>query len=47
MLIWMQIRNEKNQVRMFQYMCLQIFQKHLQATMYHTEHTSHDIGQYY
>ena len=42
MLILLQSKNEQNQVHMFQYTYSKSFQTHLQAIMYHTEHTSHD-----
>ena len=45
MLIQMQIKNELDQVHIFQYIYFESFQIHLQAIMYHFEHINHDNNQ--
>ena len=42
MLILVQTQNIQDQVLIYHYTYLLSFQKHLQAIIYHFEHTSHD-----
>ena len=47
MLIQMQVKNELDQVHIFQYIDIKCFQIHLQAIMYHFECINHDNNQYF
>ena len=43
MIMHVLIKNEQDQVHIFEYIYFESFQTHLQAIMYHFERTSHDI----